>query len=360
MEFGPRALGARSILGDPRSPTMQKMLNLKVKYRESFRPFAPSVLREDVADWFELDADSPYMLLVAPVKESHRRAMSDGRAARCSASTSSTCRAPTFRPSPMSTIRRASRPCTPDTNPRFHALIARFKALTGCPVLVNTSFNVRGEPIVCTPEDAFRCFMGTEIEMLAVGNCILRKERAGPGAETGLQRRVRTRLNDAAGLKRIADYAAAATPAAAGRWRSARSCIASDRGPYRALSCMVIVVVARRISCCWIAGPVRGARQWAAVAGNWDDELGWPPPSEATCAAARLAPAPRPIRISRNRRMPARRPMAIRSSGATISPLPDGWIEQLSRKLGCRVANYGVHGYGTDQAYVRFTRMTAG
>ena len=181
MEFGPRALGARSILGDPRSPTMQKTLNLKVKYRESFRPFAPAVLREDVADWFELDADSPlHAAGRAGQAKRHRRSMTRERAARCSASTSSTCRAPTFRRSPMSTIRRASRPCIGETNPRFHALISRFKAMTGCPVLVNTSFNVRGEPIVCTPEDAFRCFMGTEIEMLAVGNCILRKDEQNP------------------------------------------------------------------------------------------------------------------------------------------------------------------------------------
>ncbi len=179
MEFGPRALGARSILGDPRSPTMQKTLNLKVKYRESFRPFAPAVLREDVADWFELDADSPYMLLVAPVKDTHRRAMSEAEHALFGIDKLNVPRSdiPAVThvdySARVQTVHR-------QTNPRFHALISRFKAATGCPVLVNTSFNVRGEPIVCTPEQAFRCFMGTEIEMLAIGNCILRKDEQNP------------------------------------------------------------------------------------------------------------------------------------------------------------------------------------
>ncbi len=179
MEFGPRALGARSILGDPRSPTMQKTLNLKVKYRESFRPFAPAVLREDVADWFELDADSPYMLLVAPVKERHQRKMSEDERALFGIDKLNVPRSDI---PAVTHVDYSARVQTvhADTNPRFHALISRFKALTGCPVLVNTSFNVRGEPIVCTPEDAFRCFMGTEIEMLAVGNCILRKEDQNP------------------------------------------------------------------------------------------------------------------------------------------------------------------------------------
>ena len=176
-------------------PTMQSMLNLKVKYRESFRPFAPSVLREDVADWFELDADSPYMLLVADVARNAARDDDAERAGACSASTSSTCRAPTSRRSRTSTTRRASRPCTRETNPRYHALIsARSRQLTGCPVLVNTSFNVRGEPIVCTPEDAFRCFMGTEIDVLAVGNCYPAQGRAGSGAEARYERRARPRL----------------------------------------------------------------------------------------------------------------------------------------------------------------------
>ena len=175
MEFGPRALGARSILGDPRSPTMQKMLNLKVKYRESFRPFAPSVLREDLSDFFDLDVDSPYMLLVAPVKESRRRAMTKKEEALFGIDKLNVPRSDI---PAVTHVDYSARVQTvhADTNPRYHALISRFKALTGCSVLVNTSFNVRGEPIVCTPEDAFRCFMGTEIEVLVVGDCFLRKE----------------------------------------------------------------------------------------------------------------------------------------------------------------------------------------
>ena len=179
MEFGPRALGARSILGDPRSPTMQKTLNLKVKFRESFRPFAPAVLREDVADWFDLDANSPYMLLVAPVKEAHQLSMSEPERALFGIDKLNVPRSDI---PAVTHIDYSARVQTVhrETNPRFHALISRFKEITGCPVLVNTSFNVRGEPIVCTPEHAFRCFMGTEIEMLAVGNCILRKYAQNP------------------------------------------------------------------------------------------------------------------------------------------------------------------------------------
>ena len=176
MEFGPRALGARSILGDPRSPAMQKMLNLKVKYRESFRPFAPAVLREDVAEWFELDYDSPYMLLVAGVRPERRRAMTDEEKKLFGIDKLNVPRSdiPAVThvdySARVQTVHR-------ETNPRFHALIAAFKQSTGCPVLVNTSFNVRGEPIVCTPEDAFRCFMGSDIETLVVGNCVLEKEK---------------------------------------------------------------------------------------------------------------------------------------------------------------------------------------
>jgi carbamoyltransferase len=179
MEFGPRALGARSILGDPRSPTMQKMLNLKVKYRESFRPFAPSVLREDVGEWFELDADSPYMLLVAPVREDHRRPMSESE---CALFGIDKLNVPRSTIPAVTHVDYSARIQTvhADTNPRYHALISQFKVLTGCSVLVNTSFNVRGEPIVCTPEDAFRCFMGTEIELLVAGNCVLRKNEQEP------------------------------------------------------------------------------------------------------------------------------------------------------------------------------------
>ncbi|HET7763733.1 MAG TPA: carbamoyltransferase [Burkholderiales bacterium] len=174
MEFGPRALGARSILGDPRSPSMQSVLNLKVKYRESFRPFAPSVLREDVGDWFEMDCDSPYMLLVADVLEQHRREMTAEEKALFGIQKLNV---PRSSIPAVTHVDYSARIQTvhEETNPRYHALISAFKARTGCPVLVNTSFNVRGEPIVCTPEDAFSCFMGTEIEVLAVGNCYLRK-----------------------------------------------------------------------------------------------------------------------------------------------------------------------------------------
>jgi carbamoyltransferase len=175
MEFGPRALGARSILGDARSPTMQKILNLKVKYRESFRPFAPSVLHEDASEWFELDEDSPYMLLVADVCRKHRIAMT---AEQQSLFGIEKLNVPRSSIPAVTHIDYSARIQTvhADTNPRYHALISRFKQLTGCPVIVNTSFNVRGEPIVCSPEDAFRCFMGTDIEILAVGNCLLHKE----------------------------------------------------------------------------------------------------------------------------------------------------------------------------------------
>ncbi len=174
MEFGPRALGARSILGDARSPRMQSLLNLKVKFRESFRPFAPSVLAEDAADWFDLQGDSPYMLLVAEVAQQRRRAMTETEQALFGIEKLNVPRSviPAVThvdySARIQTVHRA-------TNPRYHALISAFKALTGCPVIVNTSFNVRGEPIVATPEQAFRCFMGTDIEALAVGNCFLRK-----------------------------------------------------------------------------------------------------------------------------------------------------------------------------------------
>jgi carbamoyltransferase len=176
MEFGPRALGGRSILGDARSATMQRLLNLKVKFRESFRPFAPSVLREHVSEWFELDGDSPYMLLVADVRPEHRVAMTAEQQRlfgidRLNVARSSIPAVTHVDYSArIQTVHR-------ETNPRYHALITRFYELTGCPVVVNTSFNVRGEPIVCTPEDSFRCFMGTDIEVLAVGNAYLEKSR---------------------------------------------------------------------------------------------------------------------------------------------------------------------------------------
>ena len=179
MEFGPRALGARSVLGDPRSSTMQKTLNLRVKYRESFRPFAPAVLREDVADWFELDTDSPYMLLVADVNKERRRRMTNEEEQLFGIDKLNVARSDI---PAVTHVDYSARVQTvhADTNPRFHALISRFKEKTGCGVLVNTSFNVRSEPIVCTPEDAFRCFMGNEIELLVVGNCMLRKAEQNP------------------------------------------------------------------------------------------------------------------------------------------------------------------------------------
>lgn len=180
MEFGPRALGGRSILGDPRSDSMQKTLNLKVKFRESFRPFAPSVLREEVGNWFELNCDSPYMLIVADVRPEIRREMTGAEK--------------TLFGIDKLNVRRSDIPAVThvdysarvqtvhrETNPAYHALIARFGELTGCPVVVNTSFNVRGEPIVCTPTDAFRCFMGTDIEVLVAENCFLEKDRQDPG-----------------------------------------------------------------------------------------------------------------------------------------------------------------------------------
>lgn len=175
MEFGPRALGGRSILGDPRSDTMQKTLNLKIKYRESFRPFAPSVLREDVADWFELEGDSPYMLLVADVAEKHRHAMT---AEQQNLFGIDKLNVPRSSIPAVTHVDYSARIQTvhQETNPRYHALLSAFKRMTACPVLVNTSFNVRGEPIVCTPEDAFGCFMGTEMDTLVIGDCYLRKD----------------------------------------------------------------------------------------------------------------------------------------------------------------------------------------
>jgi len=174
MEFGPRALGGRSILGDPRNPKMQKTLNLKIKYRESFRPFAPSILSDDVGDYFEHNDDSPYMLVVAPVKEEHQLDTSKEDQGLFGIEKLNI---------PRSTIPAIThvdysariQTVHEETNPRYHALISAFKQQSGCPIVVNTSFNVRGEPIVCTPEDAFHCFMGTEMDTLVVGNCLMRK-----------------------------------------------------------------------------------------------------------------------------------------------------------------------------------------
>jgi carbamoyltransferase len=183
MEFGPRALGARSILGDPRRDSMQRNLNIKVKFRESFRPFAPSVLGHQVSNWFELDLDSPYMLLVADVRPEHRRAMTGEEQSLFGID--------------KLNVKRSSIPAVThvdysariqtvheDTNPIYHALLERFFAITGCPVLINTSFNVRGEPIVNTPADAFRCFMGTDLDYLVCGNAVLSKRQQTAAANT--------------------------------------------------------------------------------------------------------------------------------------------------------------------------------
>ena len=175
MEFGPRALGARSILGDARSPSMQRTLNLKVKFRESFRPFAPAVVREAVSDWFELDTESPYMLLVADVKKQRCIPMDEAAQQLFGIDKLNVPRSDIPAVTHVDYSARVQT-VTAETNPRFHALLKAFEGLTGYPVLVNTSFNVRGEPIVCTPRDAFRCFMGTEIETLAVGNYLLQKQ----------------------------------------------------------------------------------------------------------------------------------------------------------------------------------------
>ena len=179
MEFGPRALGARSILGDARSPKMQSVLNLKVKYRESFRPFAPSVLRERVADYFEIDHDSPYMLLVADLAPARRLPMTPEQLALFGIDKLNVLRSDI---PAVTHVDYSARIQTvhAQTNPRYHRLLTAFEQITGCPVIVNTSFNVRGEPIVGSPEDAFRCFMGTEIECMAVGNCFLRKDAQNP------------------------------------------------------------------------------------------------------------------------------------------------------------------------------------
>ena len=179
MEFGPRALGGRSILGDPRSTKMQSVLNLKIKYRESFRPFAPSVLREHVAEWFELDQDSPYMLMVADVARKHRL---DATSADNDLFGIEKLKVPRSTLPAVTHVDYSARIQTvhADTNPRYHALISSFHEKTGCPVLINTSFNVRGEPIVCTPEDAFRCLMGTEMDTLVIGNCVLMKDDQDP------------------------------------------------------------------------------------------------------------------------------------------------------------------------------------
>ena len=175
MEFGPRSLGGRSIIGDARSPRMQSVMNMKIKYRESFRPFAPSVTREQVAEWFDLDADSPYMLLVADVVQHHRREETEAERALWGIEKLNTVRSdiPAVThvdySARIQTVRR-------ETNPLYWEIIEAFRRLTNCPVLVNTSFNVRGEPIVCTPEDSYRCFMRTGMDALVLETCVLLKE----------------------------------------------------------------------------------------------------------------------------------------------------------------------------------------
>jgi len=179
MEFGPRALGGRSILADPRSEQMQKTLNLKVKFRESFRPFAPSVLREDVSAWFELDGDSPYMLIVAEVNADKQLAMTSKQQQLFGIDKLNIKRSEIPAITHVDYSARVQT-VTHEANPNYYSLISKFKDLTGCPLLVNTSFNVRGEPIVCTPEQAFRCFMGTGLDTLVVGNCVMQKQRQNP------------------------------------------------------------------------------------------------------------------------------------------------------------------------------------
>jgi carbamoyltransferase len=179
MEFGPRALGGRSIIGDPRSEKMQKNLNLKVKYRESFRPFAPSVLREDLSEWFDMNVDSPYMLLVANIKQNRKIEMTEVEKKLFGIDKLNIKRSEIPAITHVDYSARVQT-VTKNTNSRYYDLISKFKEKTGCPVIVNTSFNVRGEPIVNTPKDAFNCFMGTELDYLIIGDCILDKSKQDP------------------------------------------------------------------------------------------------------------------------------------------------------------------------------------
>ena len=179
MEFGPRALGGRSILGDPRSEKMQKNLNLKVKYRESFRPFAPSILKEDLSNWFNLNVDSPYMLLVAEIKSDKKIEMTEEQKQLFGIDKLNIKRSEIPAVTHVDYSARIQT-VTQKNNKPYYDLISKFKEITGCPVIVNTSFNVRGEPIVNTPTDAFNCFMGTELDYLVIGNCILEKNKQDP------------------------------------------------------------------------------------------------------------------------------------------------------------------------------------
>lgn len=179
MEFGPRALGNRSIIADPRSPYVQRILNLKVKYRESFRPFAPSVLQDEVGQWFEFEGESPYMLLVASIARDRCRMMTEEENRFFGIDKLNVVRSEIPAVTHVDYSARLQT-VSEETNPTYYRLLSEFFRKTGCPVLVNTSFNVRGEPIVCTPADAFRCFMGTELDVLVVENCVLRKEEQDP------------------------------------------------------------------------------------------------------------------------------------------------------------------------------------
>ena len=179
MEFGPRALGSRSIIGDPRSDSMQKNLNLKVKYRESFRPFAPSILKEDLSEWFDLKVDSPYMLLVANINKNKKIEMTNEQQKLFGIDKLNVKRSEIPAVTHVDYSARIQT-VSEKTNKCFYDLISKFKEITGCPILINTSFNVRGEPIVNTPTDAFNCFMGTELDYLIIGNCILDKEKQNP------------------------------------------------------------------------------------------------------------------------------------------------------------------------------------
>ena len=175
MEFGPRALGSRSIIADPRSPTMQRQLNLKIKYRESFRPFAPSILSEHTGDWFEDENESPYMLMVSKLKKNHRKTIIDKHKSLFGIDKLNIVRSSV---PAITHVDHSARIQTVHykTNPRFHSLLSKFNEKTGCPIVVNTSFNVRGEPIVCSPTDAFKCFMNTDLDILCIENYILLKE----------------------------------------------------------------------------------------------------------------------------------------------------------------------------------------
>lgn len=175
LEFGPRALGARSIIADPRSDMMQKNLNLMVKYRESFRPFAPSILFEDLSEWFDLETSSPYMLLVSKIREDKRINMSEEEDNLFGIDKLNIARSTIPAVTHLDYSARIQT-VHQETNPKYHALLKRFKEITGCPILINTSFNIRGEPIVCSPSDAYKCFCGTGIDLLAMENLIAFKE----------------------------------------------------------------------------------------------------------------------------------------------------------------------------------------